>query len=620
MSYRSLMPRSKWPFWPLLPLTAAVTSWVLVGILQIFGYAFIERAAGMPFLLFLLVFCLVLSRTEATLMACLVAALIYTLSYANDEKIAATTLPLSAVDLKMFLIHPTTSLNILKFPVWPFWGGVALISAFFLWLFFRLLKGIHRTIQRKEFKVVLPKIAVGIGILIALLVFSQRYIYFANKHFEAADAVWAPKGVARLAHETGIVGFLLYTYALDRAHYGDYFGKATLRSDLTPDSIIGAAQQYVAPAAQTPNIVVVLAESTFDANYVFELRSTVRSPLFSNNEHTKARGILYVNAVGGGTWITEFEILTGIDSRLFGYWGYYTHASVAPMVRNSVVTYFRRKGYSTVAFYPIDGIFYNARKAYAKYGFETFVDKKELNLKAPGWSVTDEQMVDAVTNFARDRPAGPIFYFIVLVENHAPHPCRHFNSESEFITIFDRPASFAQNCTLNEYLRILDSTSRAQDKLLKFLQMEELRTGRPFVLLLFGDHQPHSFTGTGTGRDLDFKPFRKQLDPRFTYFHLMSSLANVVNCCGSAIPHVTFLPSLISAYTAKDVGDLYLAVNFFAFKECGPYLMRSPIVPGLYAKLEPAGNALQCSAYDEILAAYRKANLIGLDNGTIGKR
>src|SRR5262245_62227336 len=62
----------------------------------------------------------------------------------------------------------------------------------------------------------------------------------------------------------------------------------------------------------------------------------------------------------GGSWVTEFEVITGVDSRIFGYHGFYTHFYIAPKVKNSFVEYLVRKGYKTAAFYPVEGSFYNA--------------------------------------------------------------------------------------------------------------------------------------------------------------------------------------------------------------------------------------------------------------------
>ena len=66
------------------------------------------------------------------------------------------------------------------------------------------------------------------------------------------------------------------------------------------------------------NIRVVLAEPTFDPGAVFRLTGEWNDELFRAGERTAASGLLRVNAIGGGTWITGFETIVGLDSRLFG--------------------------------------------------------------------------------------------------------------------------------------------------------------------------------------------------------------------------------------------------------------------------------------------------------------
>ncbi len=90
--------------------------------------------------------------------------------------------------------------------------------------------------------------------------------------------------------------------------------------------------------------------------------------------------------------------------------------------------------------------------------------------------------------------SGPFFYFIGTSENHGPHPCQSFKSEQQFFTAFVVPVSFEEHCQLNEYLRRAISTSDAFELVLKQLKEIERQTGRPFVLLVYGDHQPWSFT------------------------------------------------------------------------------------------------------------------------------
>ena len=137
-----------------------------------------------------------------------------------------------------------------------------------------------------------------------------------------------------------------------------------------------------------PNIVIVLLESTFDENKAFDYLPARNSSFASKENTTLLQGPLYVNAVGGGTWVSEFEAITGMPASLFGWSGGYTHITLSPYIKHTFVHYLVDKGYETIGLYPIPGDFYSARQAYLKYGFKKFIDGNDLGIQNP-WKSTD---------------------------------------------------------------------------------------------------------------------------------------------------------------------------------------------------------------------------------------
>ena len=165
----------------------------------------------------------------------------------------------------------------------------------------------------------------------------------------------------------------------------------------------------------------------------------------------------------------------------------------------------------------------------------------------------------------------PSFGYVVLYENHAPHRCEHFEDTSQFSATFAEPVGFTQNCELNEYLRRMASTARAIEAMDGYLKAEERATGRPYVLVVFGDHQPHTFTGTKSPplSNFDYVSQRTEASTRETFLHIRSSAPSPLRCCGSEAPPAFLLPTLISAYAASGVDDLYLPQNLEVFQRCG---------------------------------------------------
>jgi hypothetical protein len=322
-----------------------------------------------------------------------------------------------------------------------------------------------------------------------------------------------------------------------------------------------------------------------------------------------------VNAVGGGTWITEFETIVGLDSRLFGYSGMYTHASLSPFVDRSIAFYLREHGYRTSAFFPHRGDFYNARNAYANYGFETIRDSEDLG-RGP-WIKTDSDVAESVRDALGPAPAAPFFSYVLLIENHSPHDCA-LAVDAGFAVRFAGTQEFVPNCALHEYLRRLDSTTAAVQSLQDYLAGIEAQTGRPFVLLVFGDHQPHTFSSTG-GFQYDYSRFRQSAGSRTTFFHFISSVPGARLRCCAAMPAATMLPTLLSGYVASSPDDVYLGINLWLYAHCGTDAVQREFgnFMSRLSSRATAGRTQAChAAYQRALSGYRASGVVRLDGTT----
>jgi hypothetical protein len=422
--------------------------------------------------------------------------------------------------------------------------------------------------------------------------------------------------VAALSTQIGVVPFLVYSFRIEEGNSGVFFQDDN--SALPPDAeeIRAAVSDFVTiphpqgtGPVEHPNMVVIMAESTFDPGRAFFLSAEVRSPLFEAGEYSATVGPLLVNAVGGGTWITEFETIVGIDARLFGYSGYYTHSSLSPFVRGSLATYLGDRGYRNLAFLPHSGDFYNYRTAYESYGFDTVLDSEDLGI-SDGWRRTDVELVEEFTRVMGPDPDAPFMAHVLLVENHGPHECGESTGEKTRIRFVgtDDPEP---HCALHEYLRRLDSTAAAVAMARDYLIDLEERTGRPFVLLVYGDHQPFSFTGTHMAK-YDFDPLRREPDANETFVHLQTSIRDRLACCSDILP-ASLVPTMLSSFVASGPDDVYLGVNFWLYQRCGhDFVGTTPISWLTQVSPEPsladaAGGPGQSARSDECSEAYRRA-------------
>jgi phosphoglycerol transferase MdoB-like AlkP superfamily enzyme len=572
-------------------LVASSYSDVILAVLNQFGSIY-------SFCLLVMLSALVLPVRLLVLSIPLAVGALMALSRLNELKISAVSLPITLYDVKTVIADPTVLVNavgirddldrILSITV-----GIlvfALVaSVFYKTRGYSLLDHLQLSRSRAETRTRSSSFVLNAVTLLVVLIaadtYLARYGRFVHAHLSTQEPklwqeLWLPSSQVTLSRKLGVLEYMAFSSFASNGS-----GDISLEhgSDPTVKELRLAAAKFVnssvrPPKALLPNIVFFHAESTFDPNLAFRLSARIELPLWSKQNETRALSPLRVNVVGGGSWVTEFEVITGVDSRIFGYQGFYTHFYIAPKVKNSFVEYLVRKGYKTAAFYPVEGSFYNVEKAFKSYGFKKFIDGRALFLPADWGSLIDRDIIKAVIEHGAFKSSDPFFSFISTSENHGPHPCRSFESEQQFLTTFAAEVSFEKNCQLNEYLKRAISTSDAFEVVLKQLRQIERLTGRPFVLLVYGDHQPWSFTegvysvAGGTAVEQGFKNFsgvRTNADGYQTFFHLLASDKTVFRSRFTKPPPASLLPTLVSAFVATSYEDLYLPINFLAFASCG---------------------------------------------------
>ena len=556
-----------------------------------------QFASIYSFCLLVMLFVLVLPARLLLLSIPLAVGALKLLSRVNELKISGVFLPITFVDVQTVIADPTVLVNAVGirddlYRIVSITVGVlafALVASLFYKIRgYSFLDHLKLSRSRGETRTRSSSFVLNAVALLVVLIAAQtclaRYGRFVHANLNTKETklwreLWLPSSQVTLSRELGVLEYVAFSFA---ANEGADISLEHGHGPTVKELRLAAAEfvkSSVHPSkALLPNIVFFHAESTFDPAVAFRLSTRVELPLWSKQSETRALGPLRVNVIGGGSWVTEFEVITGVDSRIFGYQGFYTHFYIAPKVKNSFVEYLARKGYKTAAFYPVDGSFYNVEKAFNFYGFKEFIDGRALRLPADWGSLIDRDIIKAVIEQGAFKSSDPFFYFISTSENHGPHPCRSFESDQQFLTTFAAMASFEENCQLNEYLRRAISTSDAFELVLKQLRQIERLTGRPFVLLVYGDHQPWSFTegvysvAGGTAAEQGFKNFsgvRTSADGYHTFFHLLASDNTVVRSRFTKPPPASLLPTLVSAFVATSYDDLYLPINFLAFASCG---------------------------------------------------
>jgi hypothetical protein len=236
-----------------------------------------------------------------------------------------------------------------------------------------------------------------------------------------------------------------------------------------------------------PDIFLILEESTFDATLIRDCRpadcdNAMLHPL--PMAMRTQQGPLLVHTTGGGTWLAEFAIMSGLDWRIFGRGGAYAPVSLAPRIHASLPMQLRALGYRTVAIYPTDGNFLSAQAAYGYYGFDEFYAARDLHLP-DDWQATYDHVVfdKALQVVQASKDARPVFVFLLTIRNHGPH------GEGK-VPI---PPAF-RNAEQKEGAALADYLARMRDSSTDFMRLADhwLKATRPRVLAWFGDHQPEA--------------------------------------------------------------------------------------------------------------------------------
>lgn len=241
-----------------------------------------------------------------------------------------------------------------------------------------------------------------------------------------------------------------------------------------------------------PDIIIIQHESIFDPRvFGLPVEPTVEEFLSPKNG---LHGILNVDIFGGGSWQSEFSLLTGLSSASFGSNAYYLFKQGAGRFHNSLPHSLAALGYKTMLTSGCRRSFLNYDEFYRSIGISEriFTDDFPLPFDVRQFETTNSDAVFLKAAFAAhtrsiaEDPA-PRFLYALTNFNHGPHNRRlvapgQFERERAFA------ASSLPDARYAEYYARLAETAAAWKSL-----RSELATKypeRPMLIVHYGDHQP----------------------------------------------------------------------------------------------------------------------------------
>jgi hypothetical protein len=247
-----------------------------------------------------------------------------------------------------------------------------------------------------------------------------------------------------------------------------------------------------ARSLDTPDIIVIQHESIFDPRlFGLPVEPNVEALLSPRDGR---HGRLNVDIFGGGSWQSEFSLLTGLSSASFGSNAYFLFKRGVGRFHNSLPNALTALGYRTMLTSSCRRGFLNYDEFYRSIGISEriFTDDLDPPFDVDRFETThsDAVFLEAALDLHMKRiaaDAAPRFLYALTNFNHGPHNRRlvapgQFEAERAFAAA-SCPDSFYA-----EYYARLAETAATWNRLKR--ELSARFPGRPMLIIHYGDHQP----------------------------------------------------------------------------------------------------------------------------------
>ncbi len=239
------------------------------------------------------------------------------------------------------------------------------------------------------------------------------------------------------------------------------------------------------PGETPPDIVLTLDESTMpDGVYDGLVYPEELRPFFASMDGRAHP--FRVETFGGGTWLTDFSVLTGLSTRSFGNLRNFAANFMTGRLHHSLPQYLKACGYETAIVFPASAGFAGVGRFYQAIGFDHVIDTSVHH--APDQRQRDGFYLGEMAKFleapAKDGVRKPRFVATQTMSTHSPWDFR-FAPEAL------RPGEITRwnaDPEFDEYLWRLVVAKRDRDAFRTRLAQE--LPDRKILYVDYGDHQP----------------------------------------------------------------------------------------------------------------------------------
>lgn len=233
-----------------------------------------------------------------------------------------------------------------------------------------------------------------------------------------------------------------------------------------------------------PDIIVILNETFYDLNKIIDVKVSENPITYLSELENCYKGYAVVPNEGGGTNLSEWELLTGNSTSIL-------QNNITPFQSldlkdaNSVVSMLKAQGYTTLAAHNCPGINYNRLNGYSELGFDTVRFEEDFD-DLVKWGnrgyYTDESSYDDIIDWYTDMGDGPRFLYFLTIQNHSPWDSNEYGQNP--VHVLSNLGNYTEQ--LSEFESCIYYSDKAVSKVVDYLSNSD----RDAIVIMVGDHCP----------------------------------------------------------------------------------------------------------------------------------
>ncbi|MBS9436758.1 LTA synthase family protein [Photorhabdus noenieputensis] len=350
-----------------------------------------------------------------------------------------------------------------------YWLAGLGVVAMFIWLMFNMTLSWKKSSPRRGFK------WRTVGLVLAA---------FCTWEVSATANAFREQWESSLPKGRGTVTNMVMS-AKNAKYHAPQFGQSS-------DYFLQQAKNVVLPVPQSaikPDVVMLLQESTVTP-HIYQLPDDIRLPnlyMFQRDSGVSAQSPMRVQTFGGGTWLSEFSALTGLNTDDFGSRKNAVFYFIVDHLKYSLFREMKQNGYYTVVLTPFNKSSYHSGHAYQTLGVDRIIQPQELGYPASLdknlWTISTQEMLGYAKEILAQETDKPLFIFSLTMYEHGPYDEDHADD-------YGLTGHVKNSQAVGKFSHYIEKIKTSDPAIKDFSEFVAKRE-KPTMFLYFGDHQPN---------------------------------------------------------------------------------------------------------------------------------